>query len=150
MSNSLSPDHSYELATSPTHFVLAGINSFLLRPHSIAIIANVIYTIIFVVSECTYLKVEFDLALHINKLNGLNQRNIVRNGICMQKSIRNDVSHIKFEQIVQKLYTQDICGGHLGFSLFVHFLRIIYKVAHIGCAIEYIDILNHASDTKLQ
>ena len=38
----------------------------------------------------------------------------------MQKTIRNAVSHIKFEQIVQKLYTQDICGGHLEFPLFVH------------------------------
>ena len=68
----------------------------------------------------------------------------------MQKIIRNDVSHIKCEQTVQKLYTQDICGGHLGFSLFVHFLQIICKVAYLGCVIEYIHILNHASDIKLQ
>ena len=87
---------------------------------------------------------------HKQAKHGLNQRNIARNGIGMQKTIRNDVSHIKFEQIVQKLYTQDICGGHLGFSLFVHFSRIIYKVAHLGWAIEYIYILNHASDIKLQ
>ena len=68
----------------------------------------------------------------------------------MHKTIRNDVSHITFYQTVQKLYTQDICGGHLGFLLFVHFLRIIYKVAFLSCAIEYIYILNHASDIKLQ
>ena len=58
----------------------------------------------------------------------------------MQKTIRNDVSHIKFEQTVQKLYTQDICGGHLGLSLFVHFLQIICKVAYLGCVMEYIYI----------
>ena len=69
MSNSLSLDRSYELAMSPTHFVLAGINSFLLRPHSISIIAKLFTQYICVVSECAYLKVEFDLALHINKPN---------------------------------------------------------------------------------
>ena len=58
----------------------------------------------------------------------------------MHKTIIDDVSHIKFEQIVQRLYTQDICGSHLVFSLFVHFLRIIYKAAYLGCAIEYIYI----------
>ena len=60
----------------------------------------------------------------------------------MQKTIRNDVSHIKFEHIVQKLYgpTQYICGGHLGFSIFVHFLQIIYKVAYLGYVMEYIYI----------
>ena len=67
----------------------------------------------------------------------------------MHKTIRNDVSHIKFEQTAQRLYTQYICGDHLGFSLFVHFLRIIYKAAYLGCAIEYIHILNHVSDIKL-
>ena len=61
------------------------------------------------VSECAYLKVEFDLALlHKQAKYGLNQRNIARNGIGMQRTIRNDVSHIKFEQIVQKLYTQKL------------------------------------------
>ena len=58
----------------------------------------------------------------------------------MQKTIRNDVSHIKFEQTAQKLYTQGICGGHLKFSLFVHFLQIICKVAYLGCVMEYIYI----------
>ena len=38
----------------------------------------------------------------------------------MQTPIRNDVSHIKFEQTVQKLYVQDIYGGHLEFLLLVH------------------------------
>ena len=48
MSKSLSPDHSYELAMYPRHLiVLARINSFLLRPHSLSIIANDIYTIHF-------------------------------------------------------------------------------------------------------
>ena len=39
----------------------------------------------------------------------------------MQKTIRNNVSNIKFEQNGLKLNKQDICGSHLGFSLFVHF-----------------------------
>ena len=63
----------------------------------------------------------------------------------MQKTIRNDVSHVKFEQTGQKLYKQDVCGGHLGFSLFVHFRQIICKVAYLGCVLGYIYILEHAS-----
>ena len=35
--------------------------------------------------------------------------------------MRKDVSHIKLEQTVQQLYKQNICGGHPGFSVFVHF-----------------------------
>ena len=46
---------------------------------------------------------------------------------------RNAMSHIKFEQPVQKLYKQKACGGHLGFSLFVYFLQTICKVVHLGC-----------------
>ena len=67
----------------------------------------------------------------------------------MQKTFRNDVSHVKFEQTTQKLY-KDICGGHLGFSLFVHFLRSICKVTYLGCVLGYIYILKHASDIQLQ
>ena len=70
--------------------------------------------------------------------------------LACRKLFRNDVSHIKFEQTVQKLYTQDICGGHLGFWLFVHFLQRFCKVAYMGCVIEYKCILNHASDIQLQ
>ena len=55
----------------------------------------------------------------------------------MQKNMRNDVSHIKFEQPVQKLYKQIVCGGHLGFSLCVHFLQPICKVVHLGCVCGY-------------
>ena len=40
----------------------------------------------------------------------------------MPKTIRNDVSHFKFEQTVQKLYKQDICGGYLEFLLLLTFL----------------------------
>ena len=56
---------------------------------------------------------------------------VARNGYIygMQKTMRNDVSHIKLEQPAQKLYKQKVCGGHLGFSLFVHFLQNIDKVA---------------------
>ena len=68
----------------------------------------------------------------------------------MQKTSRNDVSHIKFEQTVQKLYKQYIRGGHLGVSLFVHFLQIIRKVTYPGCVLKYIYILKHASDIKLR
>ena len=51
----------------------------------------------------------------------------------MPKTLRNDVSHITFEQTVQKLYKHDICGGNLGFLFFVHFLQNICKVVHPGC-----------------
>ena len=53
------------------------------------------------------------------------------------KKHEKHVSHIKLEQPVQKLYKQKVCGGHLGFSLFVHFLQNISKVVHLGCACGY-------------
>ena len=64
---------------------------------------------------------------------------VARNGYIygMQKNMTNDVSHIKFEQPVQKLYKQKVCGGHLGFSIFVHFLQTICKVVHLGCVCGY-------------
>ena len=55
----------------------------------------------------------------------------------MKKPLRNDVSHINKEQRVQKLYQQKVCGGHFGFSLFVHFLQYICKVVHLGCVCVY-------------
>ena len=125
MSNSLSPDRLYELhvAMSLTHFVLATCFSVVQSNPSFAPTFNInnsytLFTQYILLSECAYSKVEFDLALHINKLN---QRNVARNVIGMQKTIRNDVSHIKFEQTVQKLYTQDICGGHLWIFAFCAF-----------------------------
>ena len=36
---------------------------------------------------------------------------------------KSGVSEITFEQTFRKLYEQDIYGGHLGFLLFVHFLK---------------------------
>ena len=68
---------------------------------------------------------------------GLNQWHVARNRLSTPKTFRNDVSHITFEQTVQKLYKQDICGGHLGFSLLVHFLQNICKVVHPGCVRAY-------------
>ena len=52
---------------------------------------------------------------------------VARNGYIygMRKNMRNDVSHINLEQPVQKFYKQKVCGGHLGFLLFVHFLQNI-------------------------
>ena len=47
------------------------------------------------------------------------------------------ILHIKFERTVQKLHKQDICDGHPGFLLFVHFLQNICKVAHLGCVSGY-------------
>ena len=55
----------------------------------------------------------------------------------MQKSMRNDVSHNKLEQPAQKLYKQKVCGGHIGFSFFVHFLKNICKVVLLGCVCGY-------------
>ena len=49
-----------------------------------------------------------------------------------RKALKNHVSHIKFEQTVQKLSMHDIFGGHLGFSVSVHFRQTICKVVHIG------------------
>ena len=57
-------------------------------------------------------------------------------------------AYIKFKQTVEKLKKQDIWGGYLGFSLFVHFLQIICKVAHLGCVLDYIYILKYASDIQ--
>ena len=64
---------------------------------------------------------------------------VARNGYIygMQKTMRNYVSHIKLEQPVQKLYKQKVCGGHLVFSLFVHFLQNIRKVVHLSCVCGY-------------
>ena len=33
--------------------------------------------------------------------------------------------------------TQYICGGHLGFSLFVHLKQIVSQINHIGCVRVY-------------
>ena len=48
------------------------------------------------------------------------------------------VSYIKCKKTVQKFYKHDICGGQLGFSLYVHFRQTIFKVVHLGCVREYI------------
>ena len=56
----------------------------------------------------------------------------------MQKNLRNDESHIKLEQPLQKLYKQKVCGGHHGFLIFVYFLQNICKVVHLGCVCGYI------------
>ena len=54
--------------------------------------------------------------------------NVVRNGLGMQKFIRNDVSHNQFEQTVQKLYKQNICDGR-----FLCISCQVGKVVHLGC-----------------
>ena len=48
------------------------------------------------------------------------------------------MSHIKLEQAVLKLYMQNICGGHLGFSVFVHYLQTICRVMQLVCVSGYI------------
>ena len=68
----------------------------------------------------------------------LNQLNAVRYGLGMLKAIRNDVSYIKFEQTVQKLYKQDMCGVHLRFSLFVHFCKIFPRF----CSRIYVEVIS--------
>ena len=55
----------------------------------------------------------------------------------MPKTIGNDAPHITFEQTIQKLYKQDICGGHLGFLLLVHFLQTFAMAVHPGCVCGY-------------
>ena len=38
-------------------------------------------------------------------------------------------SGLTFEQTVQKVYKQDICGGHLEFSIFVHLLQMFARLS---------------------
>ena len=54
-------------------------------------------------------------------------RYVARNGYIygIKKTMRNYVSHIKLEQHVQKLYKPKVCGGRVGFLLFVQFLQNI-------------------------
>ena len=52
-----------------------------------------------------------------------NQWNGVRNGLGTQKTLRNHMSHMKFEETLKKLYVWDIYGGHPGILLFVHLLQ---------------------------
>ena len=52
-----------------------------------------------------------------------NRRNNARNGLGMQKTIRNHMSHIKFNKTVKKIYIWDMYGIHLRFLLLVNFLQ---------------------------
>ena len=54
---------------------------------------------VMVVGECACRVTESYLVLHIGNIR-MNQWNVARNGLGMQKTIRNDVSHIKFEQTI--------------------------------------------------